>query len=70
MRRQSFMPISWVVTMIGQEGLDTARGHELSTQRRRVEQFTVGFAESLQFSILDNQNATNRLCELIYSTDS
>jgi hypothetical protein len=54
--------------MIGEEGFDTPFGNELTTQRRRVEQFTVSFAESLHRTILNDQAAQRRHCAPIKST--
>ena len=59
-----------VVAMIGEERLDAPLGHESATERRRVEQFTIGFAESLHRSILDDHNRRTRHHEPIYSTVS
>jgi hypothetical protein len=58
------------MTMIGQERLDASLRHELSTERRRVKQFTIGFAESLHVTILDDRCSRIRLCEPNYSTVS
>ena len=49
------------MTVVGQERLDTPFGHELTAERRRVEKFTVEFAESLHTSILDDRHSRNRL---------
>ena len=58
-----------LVAMVRQERLDAPLGHELSAERRRVEQFTIEFAEPLHVSILDGRSRI-RLCEPIYSTGS
>jgi hypothetical protein len=59
-----------LVAVVSQERFDAPLGHELSTERRRVEQFTIEFAESLHTSILDDRRSRIRLCEPIYSTGS
>jgi hypothetical protein len=43
-----------LVAMVGEKRLDAPIGHELTAQCRRVEQFTVEFAESLHPTILDD----------------
>ena len=51
-----------LVAVVSQERLHASFGHELAAECRRVEQFTVEFAESLHVTILDDQPCKTRHC--------
>jgi hypothetical protein len=59
-----------VVAVVGEERLHTSFGHESATQCRRVKQFSIGFAESLHRTILNDNRSRNRYRAPIYSTVS
>jgi hypothetical protein len=56
--------------VIGQEGLDTALEHQLSTQSGGIEQLTVGIAVTLHLPILDDRCPNREYLTAIYSTVS